>query len=116
MITIGIMGKEGIGIKGEFMKDMTNRCNELMKKVENKQKLTYNEFIEIISYGLEMQFYYKKRKFGITHFAGYEFYEWEKEEGYQNYDTIEDFSNKINIEGLLVKDIWDNVSRVNFAD
>lgn len=113
---IGIMDKEGNGIKGDFMKNIVNRCNELMKKIESKQKLTYDEFIEIVSYGLEMQFYYKKRKFGITHFAGYEFYEWEKEEGYQSYNTIEDFSNKINIEGLLVKDIWNKVSRINFAD
>ncbi len=98
------------------MKNIKERCLKLMAKVEGKQKLTYKEFIEIISYGLEMQFYFKKRKFGITHFDGYEFYEWNKEDGYQNYKTIQEFSEKINIEGVPVKDIWEKISKISFAD
>ncbi len=60
--------------------NMNEKCFELMEKVEKKQKLTYDEFVEIVGYGLEMQFFYKKRKFGITKFDGFEFYEWEKDE------------------------------------
>ena len=98
------------------MNDIRNQCFALMEKIENKQKITYDEFIEIISFGLEMQFFYKKRKFGVTHFDGYEFYEWDKEDGYQNYKTINEFSQKINIDGILVKDLWKEVSKINFAD
>ena len=58
--------------------NMNEKCFELMEKVEKKQKLTYGEFVEIVGYGLEMQFFYKKRKFGITKFDGFEFYEWKK--------------------------------------
>lgn len=42
------------------MVNVAERCEFLMNKVENKEKLAYDEFIEIISYGLEMQFYFKK--------------------------------------------------------
>lgn len=98
------------------MKDSNNRCFSLMEKIENKQKLTYDEFIEIVNFGLEMQFYYKKRKFGVTHFDGYEFYEWEKVDGYQSYKTINEFAQNIKIDGVQVKDLWNEVSKINFAD
>ncbi|MCM1306531.1 MAG: hypothetical protein NC037_05885 [Bacteroides sp.] len=93
-----------------------NKCFDLMKKVEQEQQLTYDEFIDLVRYGLEMQFCYEKRKFGITHFNGYEFYEWNKEECYQNYPTIEEFATQINIDGILVKDVWDKITKINFAD
>lgn len=95
---------------------MNEKCFELMEKVEKKQKLTYDEFVEIVGYGLEMQFFYKKRKFGITKFDGFEFYEWEKDEGYQNYKSLKEFADKINIDGVKVKDIWDKIYKLNFAD
>lgn len=95
---------------------MNEKCFELMEKVEKKQKLTYGEFVEIVGYGLEMQFFYKKRKFGITKFDGFEFYEWEKDEGYQNYKSLKEFADKINIDGVKVKDIWDKIYKLNFAD
>ena len=95
---------------------MNEKCFELMEKVEKKQKLTYGEFVEIVGYGLEMQFFYKKWKFGITKFDGFEFYEWEKDEGYQNYKSLKEFADKINIDGVKVKDIWDKIYKLNFAD
>lgn len=95
---------------------MNEKCFELMEKVGKKQKLTYDEFAEIVGYGLEMQFFYKKRKFGITKFDGFEFYEWEKDEGYQNYKSLKEFADKINIDGVKVKDIWDKIYKLNFAD
>ena len=98
------------------MTENKNRCFDLMKKIDDKQKISYQEFIELIGFGLEMQFYYKKRKFGISHFDAFEFYEWNIEEGYQSYDSLEDFSNNININGILVKDIWDKITKINFAD
>ena len=98
------------------MTENKNRCAELMAKIDNKERPSFDEFIELIGFGLEMQFYYKKRKFGTSHFDGFEFYEWDIEDGYQNYDTLEDFAKKINIHGMLVKDIWNSVSRINFAD
>lgn len=102
--------------KETMMNNVKNDCFELMNKIEKKIKPTFEEFIKLIGYGLEMQFFFKKRKFGITHFNGYEFYEWNNEIGYQNYDNIEEFSKKINIDGILVKNLWDNISKVDFTD
>lgn len=118
MIMIGLMEKEGNGIKlkERLMDNSNDRCINLVKKVQTKEKLTYDELIEIVGYGLEMQFYYKKRKFGITHFEGHEFYEWNKEEGFQSYTSIEEFEQKINIDGIPVKNVWDKISKIDFAD
>lgn len=89
---------------------------DLVNKIYNKTDITYEEFIHLIKYGYEMQFYYGKRKFGSTQFSGYEFYEWDKEEGYQSYETIEEFEQNINIDGKLVKNLWNKIKKVDFAD
>lgn len=89
---------------------------DLVDKVYKKENISYEQFIYLIKSGYEMQFYYKKRKFGSTQFDGYEFYEWNKDEGYQSYKTIEEFSDKINIDGKKLKDLWSEVKKVDFAD
>lgn len=88
----------------------------LVNKVYKKEKITYDQFIFLIQNGYEMQFYYKNRKFGSTQFNDFEFYEWNKDEGYQSYKTIEELDNKINIDGKFLKDLWNDVSNVDFAD
>lgn len=95
---------------------MSRECSELINKIEKKEKLTFDEFIMCVSFGLELQFYYKKRKFGTTQFDGFEFYEWDLEEGYQSYPNLKEFKEKANIDGKVLSDIWDDVSRINFAD
>lgn len=90
-----------------------NLDNEnIVDKISNKQNIAYEEFISLIKYGYEMQFYYGKRKFGSTQFGGYEFYEWDKEEGYQCYKTIDEFAQKINIDGNLVKELWNKIKKL----
>ena len=39
----------------------------------------------------------------------------EKDEGYQNYKSLKELADKINIDGVKVKDIWDKI-KLNFAD
>ena len=85
-----------------------NNAKELNKK-GLKIKPTFKDFIESVYLNLEPSFKYKKKQYGSTNFSGYEFFEWDKEEGYQSYKTIEEFSNKVNIGGILLKDIWDEV-------
>ena len=93
-----------------------NDINLIIKKINNKENMTYMEFIRLIEAGFELQFFYKKHKYGITQFDGYEFYEWDKEEGYQTYPTIEEFKENININGVKIKEIWQDVKKVDFAD
>ena len=39
-----------------------------------------------------------------------------KDEGYQNYKSLKEFADKINIDGVKVKDIWDKIYKLNCAD
>ena len=94
------------------MEDIFN----LVEKVYNREHISYEQFIFLIKSGYEMQFFYNKRKYGSTQFSGYEFYEWGKDEGYQSYKTIEEFRDKINIDGIRVEDLWGKVKKVDFAD
>lgn len=94
------------------MKDI----NDIIKKIYGKIKISYDEFITLIEFGYEMQFFYRKRKFGSTQFDGFEFYEWNIEKGYQSYDNLKEFREKINIDGKLVSSLWDDVSKIDFAD
>ncbi len=89
---------------------------KIVNKVYSKEKISFDEFIYLIKNGYEMQFFYKKRKFGSTQFGSYEFYEWNIEKGYQSYKTLEEFKEKINIDGEKVVDLWDKVRKVDFAD
>lgn len=95
---------------------MNLKFEKIINKIYAKQKVSYEEFITLIEFGYEMQFFCCKRKFGSTQFDGFEFYEWDKKEGYQSYKTIEEFADKINIDGILVKDLWDKVQDIDFAD
>lgn len=85
--------------------------NHAREQVKNGMKIkpTFEDFIEIVYINYEPSFKYKKRKFGSTNFSGYEFYEWNKEEEYQSYKTIEEFAQKVNIDGKYLKDIWDDI-------
>lgn len=95
---------------------MNLNIENIIKKIYDKQAITYDEFIYLIKNGYEMQFYYGKRKFGSTQFGGYEFYEWNKEEGYQCYQTIDEFAQKINIDGNLVRELWSKIKKNDFVD
>lgn len=79
---------------------------------EGKQIVpTFEEFILIVLNNYEPHFKYKNKNYGCTNFNGYEFFEWNEERGYQNYPTIEEFKEKVNINGLLLKDIWDSIKK-----
>ena len=90
--------------------------DNVVKMISEKRKITYEQFISLISQGYEMQFFYKKRKFGSTQFDGYEFYEWNIEKGYQTYKTIGEFKDKINIDGTPVRELWSDVKKIDFAE
>ena len=66
----------------------------------------------------EMEFFYKSRGFGVTGTGEHEedailFYEFNIEDSLQVYKTTEEFKNNASIDGLLHKDIWDDVYDTN---
>ena len=44
----------------------------------------------------------------------YDFYLWDSEENFQEYQTIEEFGEKANIGGTLLKDLWDKIKRIEY--
>lgn len=94
---------------------MNLKFEKIIDKIYTKQKVSYEEFITLIEFDYEMQLFYVKRKFGSTQFDGFEFYEWDKQEGYQSYKTIEEFEQKDNIDGVFLKDIWQEVENVEMC-
>ena len=88
---------------------------EIYDKIDAKKKLTYGEFLFMAGGNFEMQFIYKGRHYGVTQFEGYEFFEHCVKESLQIYPTIEEFAEKANTNGILLKDIWDSVEELDFA-
>ncbi len=91
-----------------------NNAKNLVSK-NQKLKPTYEEFLIIVKENLEPSFKYKNKKYGSTQFDGYEFYEWNKDEGYQSYKTIEEFDKNVNIKGVRLKDLWENISHFEIS-
>lgn len=52
---------------------MNLKFEKIINKIYAKQKVSYEEFIALIEFGYEMQFFYGKRKFGSTQFDGFSF-------------------------------------------
>ncbi len=77
---------------------------------------TFEDFLDIVSRGFEMALWYKRRKYGAMLFSekSFDFYLWNSEENFQEYQTIEEFGEKANIDGKLLKDIWQNIKRIEY--
>ena len=91
-----------------------NRGKKLIK--ENK-KLTpsFEEFIEGLYCYKEMQFYYKNKLYGVLWLQdSIDFYEYNIIESLGLYKTIEEFAAKANINGVLLKDIWDKTENAGY--
>lgn len=91
------------------------QVDDISKKIYKREKITFNEFISMIYENFELEFYYNKKHFGVTQFDGYEIYEWDKEDGYQSYRTIDEFVEKASIDGKLLKDVFKDVKKIYFA-
>lgn len=75
----------------------------------------FEDFIEGFLYYGEMQFNYKSKTYGLVRPGGeIEFYEWNILKGFQTYKTIEDFIEKSNINGALLKDIWHEIEKPDY--
>ncbi len=91
--------------------NITSLNNAKKLVLQNKKlKPTYDEFLNIVKNNLEPSFKYKNKKYGSTQFDGIEFYEYDTDEGYQTYSNIEEFDKQANINGVRLKDLWNNIN------
>jgi hypothetical protein len=94
---------------------MNDKIEKIYNKVYHNENITFDEFITLIKANIELEFYFHKKHYGITQFDGYEIYEWDKEEGYQSYKTIDEFTEKATIAGILLKDAFKYIRKLTFA-
>lgn len=76
---------------------------------------TFDGFLDILSRGFEMALWYKNKKYGaMRNGAMYDFYLWNSEEIFQEYSTVNEFADNANIDGKLLKEIWNEILRIKY--
>lgn len=77
----------------------------------------FDDFLKCMHVYNELELYCRGKHYGLLHLPNdtWDFYEWNVDIGCQTYESIEEFAQKANIEGELLKDIWDEVYDVNTA-
>ena len=76
---------------------------------------TFHGFLDILSRGFEMALWYCGKKYGVMkHEEKFKFYLCDGKENSQEYTTMKEFGEKANIDGDLLKDIWDKIERIEY--
>lgn len=80
------------------------------------EKYNFNEFKEWIETGREIEFTYNNLRYSVTYYSDHRkdfisFTEFYKEP--VDFDSAENFMNNANIDGVLLKNIWDSVREVD---
>lgn len=78
----------------------------------------FADFLKCMQVYAELEFYCRGKHYGLLHTSddSWHFYEWNVMDiGYQIYGAVEEFAQKANIEGVLLKDIWNEVYDVGLA-
>ena len=76
---------------------------------------TFEIFLDILSRGFEMALWYNGKKYGaMKDYDVYDFYLWDNEEGFQEYNSIKEFAEKANIGGVLLKDLWGEIKKIEY--
>ncbi|MCL2369970.1 MAG: hypothetical protein FWC80_01900 [Firmicutes bacterium] len=93
-----------------------NRAKELLAQGKPLEP-NLEEFVIGLEIYAHMEFLYEGRRYGVLGVEhGVDFYEWDVLEGFQEYGSPEEFYQKANIGGVLLKDLWHKVKKANFMD
>lgn len=86
-------------------------------------KASFEDFIKGLKFYSEMTFEFEHKRYG-TFFYGevtkqyedgkVEFFQDNKPESLQTFNCIQEFINKANINGILIKDMWDKIEKPSF--
>ncbi len=77
-----------------------------------------DDFFEALKMYSEMQFYYKNTRFGVVKLNDglIHFYQWNNPDSDQKFDGKAEFLSKANIDGILLKDIWNRVEKATYME
>lgn len=76
-----------------------------------------DDFMDGLFFYSEMEFHYNDKRYGVVLKMSKSliaFYEYNNENTLQHYTTREEFMDKANIDGLLLKDIWDKIKNADY--
>ena len=79
---------------------------------------SFEDFVNGLIFYSEMEFIYNEKDYGVFYYTNslIEFFEDQIPESIQNYKSIEEFDAKANIDGRLLKDMWDEVTNAQFME
>ena len=89
------------------------------KRLFNEGKLikpTLEDFASMFNFYGEVQFWHRGKRFGLVASNGktLEFYQWNIEESYQTFNSTQEFIEKANIGGQLLRDVWHEVENAEY--
>ncbi len=76
---------------------------------------SFGGFLEILSRGFEMVIWYKTKKYGaMLNNKMFDFYLWNSNKNFQEYNTIDEFAEKANINGVPLRDLWKDIVKIEY--
>lgn len=92
-----------------------NHAKELYKKCKPLLP-SFDEFLEVLKIYGEMEFIYKNNKYGVIRNENIMLFSIGKQNTTTKYKTYFDFQDRAHINGQLLKNIWYEVSYVNYLE
>jgi len=92
---------------------MNKDLGDYIEMAYNNESFTYIEFVNFLKGYKEVQFWYNGIRYGaqsttrVNGILGFALFECDVKYSPQNHPSIEAFANNANINGKLLKDIWD---------
>lgn len=93
---------------------MVKSDRELLGMIENEQQLNFDEFIRVFQLYGELEFVYSETKYAVIRNKKYYMFEHENSAKSQEYESLDEFKEKANIDGLLLKEIWKDIIDLSF--
>lgn len=85
-------------------------------KVERKEKLSFPEFLDLFDGYGELEFSYRNKTYGLNGTATtVNFFMIDNHFFNQQFQTTQEFAEKANINGVLLKNIWEQVNDIWFS-
>ncbi len=75
----------------------------------------FDDFLQCMKVYGELEFYLHGKRYGVLQYGKIYFYQWDVEESEQTFSTIEAFGANANVDGIPLRDLWQDVTDVGLA-
>lgn len=89
--------------------------NEAKDNYKNKlkDKPTFDRIMELVDRGLDIVIKYKKSLYQLSKHEDYTIWEIDTK-NYKSYKSLEKFKSEVNINDILLKDLWKNIKFIEY--